>query len=350
MAQLLQSLSPGQRVLPSNRPLSPPLTRPRLSVVIVNYRQWENTWSLIEQVLASSSAQRGEVEVMVVDNHSPPHRLVPRLRRTEGVSVRRWRRNHGFARAVNEGCRLSEGEWLLLLNPDMSVSPEFIQGVVELADRLAASEPRTGVVGFQVRHSDGSLQPSAGRFPTLARTLLGLIRPRARRKCRLLRGRRRRNVDWVTGCCLLVRRACLDDLGGFDRRYFLYYEDVDLCRRGRHRGWTVCYEPSLRAVHQHPLHGRKMPAALRLVIRHSLLAYAAQHWPRWHFHALAAIVRVEGWLRRLASWCCRNRHEANLARELSALAADMGRGELRTARRRLLHVAHGEEKSGGLAS
>src|SRR5262249_29410951 len=161
-----------------------PRTGPDLSVVIVNYCQWRHTQRLTRQVLASASAKRGAVEVVIVDNHSPPGPILRRLRRWPGVSVRRWGKNRGFARAANEGCRLSRGRWLLLLNPDIEVPAGFIDEALALARRLVHEEPRAGIVGFQVRNRDFTPQGSAGSFPTLLGTLLGTMRPRARRKYR----------------------------------------------------------------------------------------------------------------------------------------------------------------------
>jgi GT2 family glycosyltransferase len=311
-------------------------------VVIVNYRQWENTAALVEQLAASDALRTGAAEVVVVDNHSPPHPLLRRLRRRPGVSLRRWGRNRGFARAVNEGCRLSRGDWLLLLNPDMTVPPDFLDGVLALADRAAAQEPRTGLVGFALRNGDGSRQFSAGRFPTLARTLAGLALPRARRKYQPLDPAQRCPVEWVTGCCLLVRRSCLEDVGGLDEDYFLYYEDVDLCKRARARGWSVWYEPGLTAVHHYPLHNRPVPPALRLITRHSLLTYAGKHWPRWQARLLAGIVGVEAQVRRAWAWWRGDGPTAALFRGLGALAADLAKGRGRAAQRRLLGVANRE--------
>ena len=107
-----------------------------------------------------------------------------------------------------------------------------------------------------------------------------------------------RRVPWVTGCCLLIRRDYLRDLGGLDEDFFLYYEDVDLCRRAQARGWSVWYEPKMRAVHHRPLHGRAVPSPLRLCTRHGLLTYAAKHWGTFQFQALAGIVRLETWFRQ----------------------------------------------------
>jgi GT2 family glycosyltransferase len=279
--------------------------------------------------------RRGGAEVVVVDNHSPRHRIVPALRRCPGVSLRRWGRNRGFARAANEGCRLSRGGWVLLLNPDMTVPHGFLDRVLQLSERWAAVEPRAGILGFQLRHTDGSSQRSAGPFPTLAGTVARLLLPRAWRKYALCPSGQREPVSWVSGCCLLARRECLADLGGFDPAFFLYYEDVDLCVRAWARGWSVWYEPALWLIHHRPLHVRQVPAHLRLITRHALLTYAAKHWPGWQLRTLAAIVRGEAWWRgRLAAWRD-DPTAAGLFGELEALASDFASCRPRTARRRL---------------
>ncbi len=275
---------------------------PSLSVVVVNYRQWELTARLIDQLSASASFQLGAGEVVLIDNHSPPHRLLSRLRRRDGVSLRRWGRNRGFAQAVNEGVRLSRGEWVLLLNPDMTVPAGFLDGVLALTQRLDRDEPRTGIVGLSLRDSDGRRQPSTGPFPTLLGTLARLLLPRRWRKYDLS-AQFGQKVDWVTGCCLLVRRQVLDELGGFDPAFFLYYEDVDLCRRAREQGWIVRHEPGMFVIHHEPLHDRSVSPHLRLLTRHSLLTYAARHWPAWQSRCLTRIVRLEAVAReRVARW------------------------------------------------
>jgi N-acetylglucosaminyl-diphospho-decaprenol L-rhamnosyltransferase len=314
------------------------LQTPRLSIVVVNYRQWEKTNEMVRQLQASDAVRSGAAEIIIVDNHSPAHPLARKLRRSPGVSLRRWERNQGFARAVNEGCRLSRGDWFLLLNPDMTLSESFLDGVLDLADKMKTGEPRAGIVGFHLRNSDGSQQLSTGPFPTLASTLWRLALPRSRRKYHVCRGPERRPVPWVTGCCLLVRRACLQDLGGLDQEYFLYYEDVDLCRRAKARGWSVWYEPNLAVIHHNPLHSRAVPAALRLVTRHSLLTYGAKHWPRWQFRLLARIVRTESWLRRLSAWWRGDTQQSIYFRDLGAVSSDVLRGDFIQARRRIDHA------------
>src|SRR5262249_23367436 len=121
------------------------LVTPRLSIVIVNYRQWEQTARLVRQLQASEAFRSGAAEGVIVDNHSPFHPVARKLRRMSGVSLRRWSRNFGFAKAVNEGCRLSRGDWFLLLNPDIDLSEGFLDGALALADDLEANDPQAGV-------------------------------------------------------------------------------------------------------------------------------------------------------------------------------------------------------------
>src|SRR5262249_6184358 len=283
-----------------------------------NYRTWTSTAALVRQLLKTSGPQPERVEVVIVDNHSPAHPLMHRLRRWPRVSLRRWGRNRGFARAVNEGCRLSRGDWLLLLNADVSVPAGFVTGALALADRWADTEPRAGVVGFRLRNSDGSPQLSCGPDPTLFSTLSRLALPRSRRKYQPADAGGPQQVPWVTGCCFLVRRQCWQDLHGFDPAFFLYYEDVDFCRRARAAGWSVWHERGLAVVHHAPLHDRPVSPPVRVVTRHALLTFAARHWPAWQFRALAGIVRLEACARRTwAQW----RGDATAAEQFSRLGS-----------------------------
>jgi GT2 family glycosyltransferase len=321
-----------------------------LSVVIVNYRHWDDTARLVRQLRCSSSLREGLGEIVIVDNHSPGHRVISRLRRLNGVSVRRWRRNRGFARAVNEGCRLSRGEWVLLLNPDMTLPSGFLEQVLGRADDLAAREPRAGLIGYRLKHEDGSRQLSTGAFPTLTGTLLGMLLPRRRRKYTVPPLNEPSPVDWVTGCCLLVRRDCWADLHGLDPEYFLYYEDVDLCRRARARGWGVWFDPGVSATHHRPLHVRGVPPHLRVITRHALLAYARKHWPSRPFRWLARIVRWESAVRRWGASLVGDRATADLYLRLDEIVRRMAEGRPEQAYRLLLEmVRHQEEQHGGLS-
>ena len=296
LAALAPALTPAPAVASAVRRRRRPraaVDTPQLSVVIVNFCQWKNTARLTHQLRSSEAVRRGAAEVVIIDNHSPESGEAERLAKLSGVQVVRSGANEGFARAVNRGGLGSRGEWVLLLNPDVTVDASFLDDVLDHAGRFAAVDPAAGVIGFQMRNRDGSRQASAGAFPTLVRTLGGLLVPRSRRKCRHHRLDRRRQVPWVTGGCLLVRRDCFERLGGLDESFFLYYEDVDFCHRARADGWGVWYEPGLQVTHHFPLHTRGVPPPLRLVTRHALLTYAKKHWAGWQAGVLGAVVWAE---------------------------------------------------------
>ncbi len=342
----------GLAALLEARP-SPPFTRPRprpprpavaietpqLSVVIVNFCQWRNTARLTRQLRRCEAVRRGAAEIVIVDNHSPKSAIPARLRRLSGVSVVKFGRNTGFAKAVNWGSRRSRGEWVLLLNPDVTVPDGFLDHVLESAQRFPAVDPSAGVIGFQLRNRDGSRQASSGAFPTFARTLMGLLKPRSRRKCRHQPETGRQQVPWVTGGCLLVRRDCFEELQGLDEKFFLYYEDVDFCRRAREAGWSVWYDPNLRVTHHFPLHTRQVPAPLRLVTRHALLQYARKHWPRWQQKALGGVVWLEGWARGLMAKWRKQPAVAECYGQLRGLVGDVLHDRAVAADRRIRYAA-----------
>ncbi len=275
---------------------APPATE--LAVVIVNFCQWKNTARLVRQLRRSVAVRTGQAEIRVIDNGSPAHPLAARLGKARGVQVRRLDRNLGFAAAVNRGSKLAAGSWVLLLNPDVTVPDGFLDDVL---GKLAKSDvtPDIGVIGFRLLNRDGTKQPSAGPFPTFSRTLARLLLPRARRKCQTHHGEARRAVEWATGGCFLVRRECFEQLNGLDESFFLYYEDVDFCRRATAAGWSVWFDPSLEVTHHWPLHSRPVHPPLRLITRHALLTYARRHWPRWQALALSGVVWAEAGARQV---------------------------------------------------
>jgi N-acetylglucosaminyl-diphospho-decaprenol L-rhamnosyltransferase len=142
----------------------------------------------------------------------------------------------------------------------------------------------------------------------------------------------------VTGSCLLIRRQCLRDLGGFDESFFLYYEDVDLCRRAIDAGWAVCYEPNVMARHMEPLQNRLLTEPLRVITRHAALTYFHKHLSRWQFLGLAQIVKLEARLRSmLHRWRGRN-EQAEMMDCLVELVQFMKQGDEALARQTLEYI------------
>lgn len=290
----------GPSALPSSSDASS--GRPRLAVVIVNYRSWGDVATLVGSLAGSPLVGSGACEIVVVDNASG--RPVPAALRGPKPGVRLILRadNGGFSRGVNAGWRSSSAPWLLVLNPDVVPDADLLDRVVDRLDAPGRRGGRpAGVVGFALRNPDGSRQPSVGAFPTLVRTAWEQVIPRARRKYQPDRLVRPGPVDWVTGACFLVAAPLLAELGGMDEDFFLYYEEVALCREASRRGWAVEFDPSIAVTHLRPLQNRAISSRMRVVTRHSKLLYFRKHLPRWQFAALAVVVAAEA--RARAGWC-----------------------------------------------
>lgn len=335
-------MQPALKRLQRRPAAAPPSLRvPLISVVIVNYRRWDETAALVDQLLQPRHIHRFDLEVIVVDNDSQPDPLEDELASRREVKVVRLPRNVGFSAGVNAGYAASRGDWILVLNPDVVVCPGFVDLLCGAARDLrddASCQAPIGVAGFHLQNSDGSWQLSTGNFPSLPRLLGGLLKPRRTRKYFEPEGNTRQQVPWVTGSCLLIRRECLRDLGGFDEDFFLYYEDVDLCRRAINAGWAVCYEPHVAARHMEPLQNRELTEPLRVITRHASLTYFRKHLSRWQFHALCTIVKTEARLRYAMHRLRGRTEQANMMACLVELTDFMQQGDEALARQTLEHL------------
>ena len=254
---------------------------PRLDIIIVTYNASADLAACLTSIEASAATT--PYEIVVVDNASADGsaaaaRLWPRVRVIESPT------NVGFSRANNIGIRASSGELILLLNADTIVKPGAIDTLVAALD----GRPDTAIVGPRVVDADGRAELSFGR-------MIGPVNE-ARQKL-LWRGnvagwpviapwvdratRRPRTVDWVSGACLLVRRADAEAVGLLDERYFMYTEDVDFCAAVRARGRTIRFEPAAEIVHLRGRAAASAPEATRAAYRRSQLAFYEKHHPGW---------------------------------------------------------------------
>ena len=296
---MLQPTRPG-RLLDSH-PASKSrgaLSSPSLSVVIVNYNSWDDVTRLVLSLENDFEIRSGRCEILVVDNGSSEP--APEFLLSIGSGFRLIERGHngGFAVGVNAGWKASRAPWLLLLNPDVIVASGFLEQVVARVEgyqRVPDGAP--GIVGFGLRNPEGTTQPSVGRFPSLGRTMCEQLIPRSRRNYQAAWRTRAGPVDWVTGACLLVNARMLMATGGLDEEFFLYYEEVALCRTARNLGWRVEYDPTIEVVHLRPLQNRPVTPRMRVITRHSKLLYFRKHLPRWQFHGLGMVIAVEAFVR-----------------------------------------------------
>jgi GT2 family glycosyltransferase len=259
-------------------------TTPGITVIIVNY----NSGGHLKECLTSLDAGLAGLnwEVVVVDNASIDHSEAVAEHEEMKTRVRLIRRptNTGFAVAANLGARKGAANLLLFVNPDCVVVPGFLNPLIDELDRY----PRAAAVAPCVINEDGSPQGNARGDPTMVTglfgrsTLLSRLFPSARVARRnvllpvtLAETQSAASVDWVSGSCFLVRRDAFDEIGGFDERYFLYWEDADLCRRLRKAGWTIRFRPDARVVHVGARSSRTVkPLAIRAFHRSAYLYYA----------------------------------------------------------------------------
>jgi N-acetylglucosaminyl-diphospho-decaprenol L-rhamnosyltransferase len=286
---------------------------PRLAVVVVSFQGRE----ALAAALASLRAHAGlPLETVVVDNASTDGSPEAARAADPAARVIRNPENVGFARACNQGWRASGAPHVLFLNPDAEVTP----GALESLLRVLEERPEVGVAGPRTRSADGTIQVSTGPDLTLVAEWgqRRLVRGVARRDPRALAAAEARHAtehepDWVSGSCLLVRRAALEAVGGFDERYFLYEEDADLCRRLRLAGWRVVFTPAAEVRHRL---GHSMAQArrrARLEYHRSHLTYYRQHnglVSRGVLRLLLALRGASGWLRATASGDRQGREDA----------------------------------------
>jgi len=210
----------------------------RLSIIIVHHDAPEYLMACLRSVEKAGAGL--SLETIVVDNAS--RNVDSLVKEHPGVAWIRNQANVGLGSAINKGASQSRGEILIFLNPDAELLPDSLRKLHDYFSERAAE--RLGPVGGKLLFSDGKAQPSCGPFPCLLGMLWRYLLPPTQRKYYLrLPERGACPVDWVTGAFLAVRRSVFDELGGFDRNFFLYYEDVDLCIRARYKGYPARFLP-----------------------------------------------------------------------------------------------------------
>jgi len=253
-----------------------------LTIVIVSYNASRHLERCLESLTASPPSTPHQI--IIVDNASPDDSVAMVRRRWPAVTVIVQPANAGFAAANNAGFRASDSELVLLLNNDTIVPAGAIDALVV---RLFA-RPDVAVAGPRLVDGDGRPELSFGRmispFNELRQKLtLALYRRGVGFVSRWIERETRREhvVDWVSGACLLVRRADAEAAGLLDERYFLYTEDVDFCAAIRAMGRNVLFTPAAHVVHIGGRSRATVAAAGEKAYRRSQIAFYQKHHPGW---------------------------------------------------------------------
>jgi N-acetylglucosaminyl-diphospho-decaprenol L-rhamnosyltransferase len=265
------------------------------SAVVVSFNYGDLLEKCVRSILAETSA--GVPEIVVVDNASTDGSAAALTSALPGAArIVAAPGNVGYARGANIGISVTDEPFVAVLNGDTELGP----GVAAAMIAALEADPRVGAVGPRVLNLDGSVYPSArtdpGLFVAAAHAMLGLVwrtNPWTRRYRQLdVDPSRARDVDWVSGAALWLRREALDDVGGWDERYFMYMEDVDLCLRLRRAGWRVRYEPAGEVVHVQGASTSKRP--YRMIVEHhrSVWRFASRRYRGWQRVLLPPLAAV----------------------------------------------------------
>lgn len=220
-----------------------------VSVIMISY----NTEALLPRTLNAlkRAGEKSVMEVVIVDNASRDGSVGLLRREFPEVELIVNSVNVGFGRACNQALARTRGRYVLLLNTDAFVPEDALEKTVRYMD----AHPRCGILGVRLVDQDGVLQPSARTFMTpwsqfVLRTGLHRIVGVPCPDDEITRDHSSvQQCDWVPGCYYLIRRQLINELGLFDPRYFLYFEEVDYCFAAKRASWDVTYFPGTTVVH-----------------------------------------------------------------------------------------------------
>lgn len=313
-----------------------------LSILIITYNSAPLIDGLLDQLHAEmhSSDFPWEAEVVLVDNASADGTAEQVRQRHGWVRCIASEVNLGFAAGNNRAAQAARGRYILLLNPDARPQPGALARGVARMD----AQPHIGMAGGELLNTEGVRQPSARMFPRLRDewfTMAGLAARFPRSKTLAYMDRRWADpdrdatVDWIPGAFVFLPRQRFLELGGFDERFFMYYEEVDLCRRLRQAGHPVEYWPELKAVHVGGASAKTVKQArvsrsgsqLELWRMRSALLYFRKHHGRRGAWGLMAIEWTWHRLRGLrAAW----RGQAEKARDMQVHCSQLRQSWLDT--------------------
>jgi GT2 family glycosyltransferase len=279
------------------------MPNPTVSIVIVHWR----TPQLLVRCLESIQADAGssQFDIHVVDNASHDEALKILSERFASVKVIANQENIGFSRACNQVIPMTEAPFVLLLNPDTILQGDAVSALI----RFMETHPQCGAVGPKILNTDGSLQLACRRsFPSLGAsffrlTYLSKIFPRSKLVSKynltyadpdaLI------EVDALSGSCMMVRRAAIDQIGLLDEDIFMFGEDIDWCWRIKQANWQVFYMPEAVIIHLHGASSRLRPVGATIDLHKGMEVFYRKHLAPKYWAPINVLVYGAIWLRAL---------------------------------------------------
>jgi N-acetylglucosaminyl-diphospho-decaprenol L-rhamnosyltransferase len=260
-----------------------------LSIVILNW----NVRDLLDPCLASIRSDRYAFQIIVVDNASSDDSVKMVRTKYPQVTLIANSINRGFTGGNNQGLEAARGRYVCVLNPDTEIVDAALDQLVAYLD----DQPEVGAIGPQLLNPDGSIQSSRRRFPTVATaffesTWLQGLAPRSWLRHYYLDDVSpavTQQVDWLNGACTIFRRSVLDQVGVYDEQnFFMYSEELDLCRRIKQAGWQIVYLPEAKVIHHAGRSSDQVVAARHIYFQTSKVHY----FRKYHGRFIAEMLRI----------------------------------------------------------
>jgi len=268
----------------------------KLSIIIVS---WNVKDELIECLKSARSfPPHCRSEVIVVDNASSDGTAEELETGFSEVKLIRNEQNMGFAAACNQGVAEAKGAYLFFLNPDTRLLPETLDKLIDLMEQ----NPDIGIAGPKLLYPDGSIQPSVRRFPSMRGVLyrytalkyLGLFKSHFNYwMAKDFDYNQQGEVGQLMGAALMVRSSVFESVQGFDERFFMYYEEVDLCYRIKKENYSVTYFPSSQIVHSGGKSAEQIQAKVLYMKLESMLRFFRKHQSQSQIKVFSLVFKVD---------------------------------------------------------
>lgn len=267
----------------------------KLSIIIVAWNVRDVLSDCLNSITQSLAAF--PYEIIVVDNASTDGTADHIKNKFPAVRLVENKANQGFAAANNQGAAIANGQYLLILNPDTILFDHTLSKMVDFMD----SNPAIAMCGPHILNEDKSLQKSVRNFPSWRGAFyrytvlkyMGLFKSHFTRwHNRQFDYDKQADVEQIIGAAMLIRKEIFEKIGRFDERFFMYYEEVDLCKRLKDCGFRVVYCPDIQLIHLGGKSAKQIPAKTRYMSLQSLLRYFKRHSSYFAYCVLSMLLKL----------------------------------------------------------
>ena len=254
--------------------------KPELSIVTVGYRSEETIVPFLDSIQRNRDGIKKEI--IVVDNYPSDKGADKAEKHSLKPIVIRNLENVGFSKAINQGIKISKGDYILIINPDTRIIGSALKNLLDFAKKT----PKLGAVAPRLLSNDGHLQPSCYKFPTILNAIKYYFFNCKNCFNKYNPGEETTRVDVVVMAAFLIPKSTIDIVGGLNEAYFLYYEDIEFCRRLHRYGFPIYYLPKAKVQHAHGASGNfvshlKSPLAKSAQIYHGIVGSAILNLVLW---------------------------------------------------------------------